>query len=105
MVSVEDKKYLVRCNYLARLGQSMVAPNPAVGCVIVCNNIIIGESFHKKIGEAHAEVNAINSIRDCNKSKLASSTVYVSLEPCSHHNRTPPCALTLVKSKVKRVHS
>lgn len=103
MISLEDKKFLARCNYIARLGQSNVAPNPAVGCVIVHDSIIIGESLHKYIGEAHAEVNAINSIRACNKDKLKASTVYVSLEPCSHFNRTPPCALTLVKSKVKRV--
>ena len=86
---------------LAKLGAGMVSPNPMVGCVIVHNGKIIGEGFHQKYGEAHAEVNAINSVLD--KSLLSESTVYVTLEPCSHFGKTPPCADLLIKHKIKKV--
>jgi diaminohydroxyphosphoribosylaminopyrimidine deaminase / 5-amino-6-(5-phosphoribosylamino)uracil reductase len=84
------EKYMQRCIELASLGLGNTAPNPMVGSVIVCDNKIIGEGYHKKIGEAHAEVNAINSVKD--KSLLKKSTLYVNLEPCSHYGKTPPCA-------------
>ena len=71
-----------RCLELAEKGFGKVAPNPMVGCVIVHNNKVIGEGYHQKFGDAHAEVNAINSVRD--KSLLKNSTLYVNLEPCSH---------------------
>ena len=96
-----DKLFMQRCIDLALLGQGNVAPNPMVGCVIVHEGKIIGEGYHTHFGEAHAEVNAINSVM--NSSLLPEATVYVSLEPCAHHGKTPPCADLLVKSGVKRV--
>ncbi len=97
----EDERYMLRCLDLALLGQENVAPNPLVGCVIVHKERIIGEGYHEKIGEAHAEVNAINSVAD--KSLLPHSTIYVSLEPCAHFGKTPPCADLIVKHQLKRV--
>ena len=79
-----------RCLQLALKGLGNVSPNPMVGCVIVHDDKIIGEGYHQKYGEAHAEVNAINSVKD--KSLLKSSTLYVSLEPCNHFGKTPPCS-------------
>ena len=90
-----------RALQLARLGAGAVSPNPMVGCVIVHDGKIIGEGWHKKYGEAHAEVNAINDVLD--KSILSESEVYVTLEPCSHFGKTPPCADLLIKHKVKKV--
>ena len=90
-----------RCFELALLGSGYVAPNPLVGAVIVYNNTIIGEGFHQNYGEAHAEVNAINSVED--QSLLSDSTIYVSLEPCAHYGKTPPCADLIVKHRFKRV--
>ncbi len=92
---------MYRCLELAKQGQENVAPNPMVGAVIVHNNKIIGEGFHQKYGEAHAEVIAINSVKD--KSLLKDSTIYVSLEPCAHHGKTPPCADLIVKHQIPRV--
>ncbi len=86
---------------LASEGLGYVSPNPMVGCVIVHNDQIIGEGFHEKFGCPHAEVNAINIVQ--NKDLLRQSTVYVSLEPCSHHGKTPPCADLLVTMEVERV--
>jgi diaminohydroxyphosphoribosylaminopyrimidine deaminase / 5-amino-6-(5-phosphoribosylamino)uracil reductase len=86
---------------LARLGFGSVSPNPMVGCVIVNEGRIIGEGFHQEYGGPHAEVNAINSVKD--KEQLKQSTVYVSLEPCAHFGKTPPCADLLVKQTVKKV--
>ena len=97
----EFNQYMQRCLELAAKGLGHVAPNPMVGCVIVHNGIVIGEGYHQKYGEAHAEVNAIASVAD--KSLLAESTVYVSLEPCAHHGKTPPCSDLLIVHKVKRV--
>ncbi|MBU8893385.1 MAG: bifunctional diaminohydroxyphosphoribosylaminopyrimidine deaminase/5-amino-6-(5-phosphoribosylamino)uracil reductase RibD [Bacteroidales bacterium] len=84
------EKYMQRCIDLAGLGLGNTAPNPMVGSIIVYNNNIIGEGYHTKNGEAHAEVNAIDSVTD--KSLLSKSTLYVNLEPCSHYGKTPPCA-------------
>ncbi len=86
---------------LAALGRGHVSPNPMVGCVIVHEGKIVGEGYHKKYGEAHAEVNAIKSVKD--QSILSSSTAYVSLEPCAHHGKTPPCADLLIQKKIKKV--
>ena len=86
---------------LAKLGLGYASPNPLVGCVIVHHSKIIGEGYHKTFGEAHAEVNAVQSVED--KSLLAESTAYVTLEPCAHHGKTPPCADMLVSYGVKRV--
>ncbi len=90
-----------RCLQLAGMGRGHVAPNPMVGCVIVHEDKIIGEGFHRQYGGPHAEVNAINSVE--NPELLNEATVYVSLEPCSHFGKTPPCANLLVKHKVKKV--
>ena len=96
-----NNKYMKRCLQLALNGAGNVAPNPMVGCVIVYNNSIIGEGFHRKYGEAHAEVNAINSVKD--KSLLKEATAYVNLEPCSHFGKTPPCADLLIQHQLKEV--
>ncbi|MCG8475334.1 MAG: bifunctional diaminohydroxyphosphoribosylaminopyrimidine deaminase/5-amino-6-(5-phosphoribosylamino)uracil reductase RibD [Cytophagales bacterium] len=96
-----DEFYMSRALELARLGLGTTYPNPLVGCVIVKNEKIIGEGWHRKAGEGHAEVNAVNSVED--KGEIAGSTVYVTLEPCSHHGKTPPCADLLVKHRPRRV--
>jgi diaminohydroxyphosphoribosylaminopyrimidine deaminase / 5-amino-6-(5-phosphoribosylamino)uracil reductase len=90
-----------RCLELAALGIGSVAPNPLVGCVIVHDEKIIGEGYHQSFGDNHAEVNAIKNVTD--KSLLPQCTVYVNLEPCAHHGKTPPCADLLVKHNVKEV--
>lgn len=90
-----------RCLDLALLGIQDAAPNPMVGSVIVHNDKIIGEGYHQKCGEAHAEVNAINSVKD--KSLLAQSTLYVNLEPCAHYGKTPPCSLLIIQHKIPKV--
>lgn len=96
-----DELFMQRCLDLATLGMGHVAPNPMVGAVIVHNGKIIGEGFHEQFGKAHAEVNAILAVED--KSLLCESTIYVSLEPCSHHGKTPPCADLIIENKFKRV--
>jgi diaminohydroxyphosphoribosylaminopyrimidine deaminase / 5-amino-6-(5-phosphoribosylamino)uracil reductase len=96
-----NPQFMQRALQLARLGAGAVSPNPMVGCVIVHEEKIIGEGYHQKYGEAHAEVNAVNAV--LNKSILSESTVYVTLEPCSHFGKTPPCADLLIKHKVKKV--
>ncbi len=93
--------FMQRAFDLALNGAGYVSPNPLVGCVIVHKGTIIGEGYHKKFGEAHAEVNAVNSVGD--KSLLRESTVYVTLEPCSHFGKTPPCADLLVRHEVRKV--
>lgn len=99
--------YMRRCLELAELGINDVSPNPMVGCVIVLEGKIIGEGFHKKIGTAHAEVNAVNDVieryGDRAPAMLKSATVYVSLEPCAHFGKTPPCADLLIRHEVKEV--
>lgn len=90
-----------RCIELAQNGLGYVAPNPLVGAVIVYNDRIIGEGYHRQFGKAHAEINAINSVRD--KSLLKESTIYVTLEPCSHFGNTPPCADAIVQYGFKQV--
>jgi diaminohydroxyphosphoribosylaminopyrimidine deaminase/5-amino-6-(5-phosphoribosylamino)uracil reductase len=96
-----EKEYMQRCILLARQGEGRVAPNPMVGCVIVHNNKIIGEGFHQNYGEAHAEVNAINSVQD--KEQLKESTLFVNLEPCAHYGKTPPCSDLIVEKQIPRV--
>ncbi|WP_343604518.1 bifunctional diaminohydroxyphosphoribosylaminopyrimidine deaminase/5-amino-6-(5-phosphoribosylamino)uracil reductase RibD [Fluviicola sp.] len=96
-----DEQYMQRALQLARLGGVSVAPNPLVGAVIVYQDQIIGEGYHQQFGEAHAEVNAVNSVE--NRALLEHATIYVTLEPCSHFGKTPPCADLLVRSKFKRV--
>ena len=96
-----DELFMHRAFELARRGTGHVSPNPKVGCVIVHDEKIIGEGWHRQYGEAHAEVNAIQSVAD--KNLLATSTVYLNLEPCSHFGKTPPCADLLVQHRVKKV--
>ena len=96
-----DELYMDRAMELATLGLGHVSPNPLVGCVIVHDNKIIGEGWHQRFGQAHAEVNAINQVKD--KSLLSDSTLYVNLEPCSHFGKTPPCVDLLIASKLKKV--
>lgn len=93
--------FMNRCLQLAIKGSGATKPNPMVGAVIVNNNKIIGEGYHKVYGGAHAEVNAINSVKD--ESLLADSTMYVSLEPCAHYGKTPPCAELIITKKIPRV--
>ncbi len=97
----EDKQYMYRCLQLARLGKGRVSPNPMVGCVIVHNGVIIGEGYHQTYGQAHAEVNAIKNVKD--KTILNNSTLYVSLEPCSHQGKTPPCADLIIRYAIPHV--
>jgi diaminohydroxyphosphoribosylaminopyrimidine deaminase/5-amino-6-(5-phosphoribosylamino)uracil reductase len=94
-------KYMHRCLQLAQYGVSYVAPNPMVGAVVVCNDVIIGEGYHRHYGQAHAEPNAIHSVK--NPELLKQSTLYVSLEPCSHYGKTPPCADLIVSCGIPRV--
>ncbi|MBB1192384.1 bifunctional diaminohydroxyphosphoribosylaminopyrimidine deaminase/5-amino-6-(5-phosphoribosylamino)uracil reductase RibD [Flavobacterium sp. SOK18b] len=96
-----NEKYINRCIQLAQNGLGTTYPNPLVGSVIVHNNVIIGEGWHKKSGEPHAEVNAIQSVRDT--SLLENATIYVSLEPCSHFGKTPPCCDLIIKNKIPNV--
>lgn len=97
----EYKKYMSRCIQLAAKGLGTASPNPMVGCVIVYDNKIIGEGYHRKCGEAHAEVNAVNSVQD--KSLLSKSTMYVSLEPCAHVGRTPACAEMIIRENIPEI--
>ena len=83
------------------MGQGRVSPNPMVGAVIVCDGKIIGEGYHRQWGGPHAEVNAVASVAD--KTKLCRSTMYVTLEPCSHYGKTPPCAELIIKNGIPRV--
>lgn len=98
-----DKMYMRRCLQLAKQGRALAKPNPMVGAVLVCGNRIIGEGYHIKYGEAHAEVNAFAAVRQQDEHLLPESTLYVSLEPCSHYGKTPPCADLIVEKRVKRV--
>ncbi|WP_417608833.1 bifunctional diaminohydroxyphosphoribosylaminopyrimidine deaminase/5-amino-6-(5-phosphoribosylamino)uracil reductase RibD [Owenweeksia hongkongensis] len=98
---MKHELYIQRCIQLAENAKGNTSPNPLVGSVIVHNDQIIGEGWHAKAGEPHAEVNAINSVQD--KSLLTESTIYVSLEPCAHFGKTPPCADLIVKNKIPRV--
>ena len=93
--------FIDKCISLARKGALDVSPNPMVGCVIVNDGDIIGEGYHKKYGKNHAEVNAIHSVRD--KSELKNSILYVNLEPCCHHGKTPPCTDLIVKYNIPKV--
>ena len=97
----KDEKYISRCIQLAQYGLCNAAPNPMVGAVVVYKDRIIGEGYHARCGEAHAEVNAIRSVKDENL--LKESTIYVSLEPCSHYGKTPPCADLIISKGIPRV--
>jgi len=96
-----DEKYMVRAIELARHGMGNVSPNPMVGCVIVYNGVIIGEGYHCEYGKSHAEVNAINCVQD--KALLKESTLYVTLEPCSHYGKTPPCSDLILQFEIPNI--
>ncbi|MCZ2085520.1 MAG: bifunctional diaminohydroxyphosphoribosylaminopyrimidine deaminase/5-amino-6-(5-phosphoribosylamino)uracil reductase RibD [Flavobacteriales bacterium] len=98
---MNHETYMQRCLDLAQKALGKTYPNPLVGCVIVHNDVIIGEGFHKKAGENHAEINAINSVK--NPELLKESTIYVSLEPCAHFGKTPPCANKIVQIGFEKV--
>lgn len=98
---MEEEKYMRRCIQLAQNALCNAAPNPMVGAVIICDGKIIGEGYHIRCGEAHAEVNAIRSVKD--QSLLHRSTIYVSLEPCSHYGKTPPCADLIIEKQIPRI--
>lgn len=101
--SQTDKIYMQRCLQLARCAAGGTSPNPVVGAVIVCDGRIIGEGYHIRAGEPHAEVNAVNSVKENDKCLLVRSTIYVSLEPCSHYGKTPPCADMIISCGIPRV--
>ncbi len=101
MLNSIDNKYMQRCIDIAKHGKGNVAPNPLVGCVIVHDGTIIGEGFHACYGNSHAEVNAIQSVKD--KSLLLSSTLYVNLEPCCHQGKTPPCTDLILQHKIPTI--
>ena len=98
---MNDEKYMRRCIQLAENGIQGARPNPMVGAVIVVDDRIIGEGYHVRCGEGHAEVNAFASVKD--ESLLKDATIYISLEPCAHYGKTPPCADLIIKKGVKRV--
>ena len=99
----QQEIYMQRCLQLARAGEGAVAPNPMVGAVLVHEERIIGEGYHRKYGEAHAEVNCLDSVRDEDKGLISLSTLYVSLEPCSHFGKTPPCSDLIIVNGIKKV--
>lgn len=98
---MQHEIFIRRCIELAQKATGNTYPNPLVGSVIVHNGKIIGEGYHQKAGENHAEINAINSVED--KSLIQESTIYASLEPCAHYGKTPPCALKIVEMGFKKV--
>lgn len=98
-----DQQYMQRCINLALKGAGYVSPNPMVGAVLVYNNRIIGEGWHQQYGKAHAEVNCIASVAEADRYLIPQSTIYVSLEPCAHHGKTPPCADLIIANKIPKV--
>lgn len=97
----QDERYMLRALELAELGRGAVSPNPMVGCVIVLNDKIIGEGYHQVYGGLHAEVNAVHSVK--NQSDLSLATVYVTLEPCAHQGKTPPCTHFLIEKGIQKM--
>jgi diaminohydroxyphosphoribosylaminopyrimidine deaminase / 5-amino-6-(5-phosphoribosylamino)uracil reductase len=97
------EKYMLRCVELARQAAGYVAPNPMVGAVLVHDDKIIGEGYHQLYGGPHAEVHCINSVDTTHRHLISSSTIYVSLEPCAHYGKTPPCADLIIRHKIPRV--
>jgi diaminohydroxyphosphoribosylaminopyrimidine deaminase/5-amino-6-(5-phosphoribosylamino)uracil reductase len=101
MTQPDDLIYMRRCLELAAKAEGFTSPNPMVGAVVVHNGLIIGEGYHLRAGTPHAEVHALNAVKD--RSLLPASTLYASLEPCSHYGRTPPCADLIISSGIRRV--
>lgn len=100
---ISHEIFMQRCLDLALKGMGKVAPNPMVGAVLVHDNRIIGEGCHEKYGKAHAEVNCINSVAESDQHLISASTLYVSLEPCSHFGKTPPCTNLILANKIPKV--
>lgn len=101
--SQEDEKWMRHALRLSLLAQGKTAPNPMVGAVLVYNGKIIGQGWHQKYGEAHAEVNCIQSVAKENQAFIKESIMYVTLEPCNHFGKTPPCSQLLIQNKIKKV--
>ena len=99
----QHQLYMQRCIQLAGLAAGHTAPNPMVGSVLVYENRIIGEGYHRQYGQAHAEVNCINSVKQEDKHLIEKSVIYVSLEPCAHFGKTPPCADLIIKNNIPTV--
>jgi len=102
MIDIQEL-YMYRCIQLAMLGNGYVAPNPMVGAILVYNYRIIGEGYHQQYGGPHAEVNCINSVAEIDRELIAHATLYVSLEPCAHYGKTPPCVNLIIENKIPRV--
>ncbi len=100
---VLHETYMQRCLQLAVIAAGNTAPNPMVGAVLVYGERIIGEGYHEYFGGPHAEVNCIRSVKEADKALIGESTLYVSLEPCAHHGKTPPCADLIIREKIPRV--
>ena len=98
-----DEKYMWRALQLAKSRRGNVSPNPMVGAVIVANGKIIGEGFHRRYGEGHAEVNAVASVSSADRHLLKESTIYVTLEPCSHYGKTPPCSKLIIDNEIPNI--
>jgi len=98
-----NEAYMQRCLQLAKMGAGRVQPNPMVGAVLVYDDTIIGEGFHRQYGGPHAEVNCINSVKPENRHLIQQATLYVSLEPCAHYGKTPPCSLLIIQHKIPKV--
>jgi diaminohydroxyphosphoribosylaminopyrimidine deaminase/5-amino-6-(5-phosphoribosylamino)uracil reductase len=98
-LKTQDEQFMLQCIELARLGKGQVSPNPLVGAVIVNNKRVVGKGFHRKFGEAHAEINALSEAGG----KARGATLYVNLEPCSHYGKTPPCTDAIISSGIRRV--
>ncbi len=98
-----DRIYMSRALQLARAGEGFVSPNPMVGAVVTARGRIIGEGFHRRFGGPHAEVNAIASVSEADRRLLTEATIYVTLEPCSHYGKTPPCARLIIDSGIPMV--
>lgn len=103
LISATHEMYMRRCLQIAEMGAGSVAPNPMVGSVLVHEGRIIGEGFHQQYGQAHAEVNCINSVLHEDVHLIPESTIYVSLEPCAHFGKTPPCADLIIHKNIKKV--
>lgn len=102
-MAISNEFYMERCLEIAKHGAGSVSPNPMVGAVLIHDNKIIGEGYHKLYGHEHAEVNCIKSVNKENERLIQSSTLYVSLEPCAHHGKTPPCADLIIENKIQKV--
>lgn len=101
---MDNELYMRRAIALAENGKGFASPNPMVGAVIAApGGRIIGEGWHRRCGEGHAEVNAVASVRDCDRRLLGESTMFVTLEPCSHYGKTPPCAELIIRTGIPRV--